>query len=180
MPDSDVSFESECETNHAAADHGSCCGESKPTSDFHHETADVKPTVSGSQTPPVDFSACDDDSSSAHADADRSASRSPRVNKYRQALAILNQARDVMVESLADEILDNADEFAEGGFLFHEFLESRGPRFQFLGIVGGFLEYAAEQFDDQWNVSQPLPTRRRRRRSRAGVESPIDGAGEES
>lgn len=184
MPDSDVSFESECESNRATADREPSRGEPETAGDLHDETTEVRPaTPTPSAKAHANSSARADVTGSsprsAEADANRD-SRSPRANKYRRALAILNQARDVMVEGLADEILDNTEEFAEGGFLFHEFLESRGPRLQFLGIVGGFLEYAAEQFDDQWNVSQPLPTRRRRRRSRSGVETPADGAGEES
>lgn len=84
-------------------------------------------------------------------------------NKYRKALDIFNQARNIMVEALADEILENEDDYRDAGFLFQEFLESRGPRMQFVSVIAGYLEHAAETFDERWSAAVPAHSRRRRR-----------------
>ncbi len=66
------------------------------------------------------------------------------LNKYRAAMEILLQGRDQLVETLADDVLDQQENLLEGGFQFHEFLESQGARLHFLGLILGHLEQSAE------------------------------------
>ena len=54
------------------------------------------------------------------------------ASKYRAAIDVLQKGRDVLVEAMTDEILDQGEQFAEGGFLFQEFLETQGTRLHFL------------------------------------------------
>jgi hypothetical protein len=75
-------------------------------------------------------------------------------NKYRNAIAILQRGRDVLVEGLAEEILDKQDDLCEGGFLLNEFLESQGTRLHFLCLLVSQLEQSAEALDE----SQPSPS----------------------
>jgi hypothetical protein len=69
-------------------------------------------------------------------------------NKYRSAIEILQRGRDLLVESLADDVLDQQENLLEGGFQFHEFLESQGARLHFLGLLMGHLEQSAEFYED--------------------------------
>jgi len=66
------------------------------------------------------------------------------LNKYRAAMEILLQGRDQLVETLADDVLDQQENLLDGGFQFHEFLESQGARLHFLGLILGHLEQSAE------------------------------------
>ena len=70
------------------------------------------------------------------------------TNKYRAAVQILQKGRDVLIEALADEVLHQADDLLEGGFLFNEFLESQGTRLHFLSLLVSQLEQSAEQLDE--------------------------------
>lgn len=70
-------------------------------------------------------------------------------NKFRRALTILNRGRDVLVSQLADEILEREEEYAEGGFLFVDFLESQGARLQFACVIAGQLEQAAVALEER-------------------------------
>ncbi len=70
------------------------------------------------------------------------------MNKYRAAIEILLQGRDQLVESLADDVLDQQENLLDGGFQFHEFLESQGARLHFLGLILGHLEQSAELMDE--------------------------------
>jgi hypothetical protein len=69
-------------------------------------------------------------------------------NKYRAAIEVLLQGRDQLVESLADDVLDQREILLEGGFQFHEFLESQGARLHFLGLLVGNLEQSAEMLEE--------------------------------
>jgi hypothetical protein len=80
----------------------------------------------------------------------------PTFNKYRAAVEILQKGRDVLVESMADEILGQGDELVEGGFLFNEFLESQGTRLHFLSLLVSQLEQSAETLD-QRSTAPPQP-----------------------
>src|SRR5262245_19983157 len=66
------------------------------------------------------------------------------VNKYRAAMDILQHGRDLLVDSLAEDVLDQRDNLLEGGYQFHEFLETQGARLHFLGLILGHLEQSAE------------------------------------
>jgi hypothetical protein len=70
-------------------------------------------------------------------------------NKFRAAAEILQRGRDQIVEEIADEVLDRADDLFEAPFLFHEFLENQGTRLHFLSLLTGQLEQSAETLEEQ-------------------------------
>jgi hypothetical protein len=82
----------------------------------------------------------------------------PLFNKYRAAIEVLMQGRDVMVESLADDILTQEEDLAEGGFLFNEFLEGQGTRLHFLCLLISQLEQSADSMDEALTAPPPEPT----------------------
>lgn len=87
-------------------------------------------------------------------------------NKYRTAIDVLQRGRDVLVESLADEIIDQGDELTYGGYLLNELLETQGTRLHFLGLLIGQLEQCAEALDEAM-APPPPPKRTAVRRPRA-------------
>jgi len=78
-------------------------------------------------------------------------------NKFRTAIEILQRGRDILVEGLADEVLDREEDLAEGGFLLNEFLESQGTRLHFLGLVVSQLEQSAEALEESRPAPAPPP-----------------------
>ncbi len=86
----------------------------------------------------------------------------PGFNKYRAAIQILQRGRDVLIEDLADEVLNQADDLVEGGFSFNEFLESQGTRLHFPCLLVAQLEQSAEGHDEA-TASPPLPAPKKRR-----------------
>ena len=90
-------------------------------------------------------------------------------NKFRTAIEVLQRGRDVLVEELADEILDRREDLAEGGFLLNEFLESQGTRLHFLCLVVSQLEQSAEALDESRPapIPEPAPKPAAKRRTRA-------------
>ena len=82
----------------------------------------------------------------------------PLFNKYRAAIEVLLQGRDVLVEGLADDILEHEEDLAEGGFLFNEFLEGQGTRLHFLCLLIGQLEQSAESMDEAMTAPPPEPS----------------------
>lgn len=85
-------------------------------------------------------------------------------NKYRAALEVLQRGRDTLVEDLADEIVDQADDYRTDYYAFNELLETQGTRLHFLGLLMSHLEQSAEAFDEA-QVPPPIPrppVRRRR------------------
>jgi hypothetical protein len=101
-------------------------------------------------------------------------------NKYRSAVAILQRGREVLVEELANEILDREEELVEGGFLFNEFLEAQGTRLHFLTLLLGQLEQSAEALDEarQPPAPAPAPKPAAKRRTRAKkLTEPSTGKG---
>jgi len=90
-------------------------------------------------------------------------------NKFRAAIEVLQRGRDVLVEGLANEVLDQEDNLSEGGFLFNEFLETQGTRIHFLSLLIGQLEQSAEALDEARPVPPPPPPKapaKRRTRSK--------------
>ena len=69
-------------------------------------------------------------------------------NKYRAAINVLLSGRDVLIGALADDILDQADDLVDGGFMFNEFLETQGTRLHFLGLMIAQLEQSADTHDE--------------------------------
>ncbi|GAC1475111.1 MAG: hypothetical protein NVSMB9_26870 [Isosphaeraceae bacterium] len=90
-------------------------------------------------------------------------------NKYRAAIEILQKGRDVLVEAMAEEILDQGPDLVDGGFQFNEFLESQGTRLHFLSLLVGQLEQSAEAMDEAMTAPPPPPPPRAltKKRSRA-------------
>jgi hypothetical protein len=89
-------------------------------------------------------------------------------NKYRAAIEVLQTGREVLVEGLANEILDQEDDLLEGGYFFNEFLETQGTRLHFLGLLVSQLEQSAEALEEA-NVPPPPPPKapaKRRPRSK--------------
>ena len=81
------------------------------------------------------------------------------LNKYRAAMEILLQGRDQLVETLADDVLDQQENILDGGFQFHEFLESQGARLHFLGLILGHLEQSAELVEQLTSLRlEPSPS----------------------
>jgi len=77
-------------------------------------------------------------------------------NKFRAAAQVLQRSRDMMIEAMAEDVLDQADDLTENGFLLNEFLETQGTRLHFLTLVLSQLEQSAEAFDEM-AASQPPP-----------------------
>src|SRR5262249_46593189 len=67
------------------------------------------------------------------------------------------RGRDLLVDSLADDVLDQADDFVEGGFAFNEFLETQGTRLHFLSLLVAQLEQSAETLDEAQAPPPPPP-----------------------
>src|SRR5207248_10374453 len=102
-------------------------------------------------------------------DARRTMPNTP-YNKYRTAVEILQRGRDILVEGLADEIIDQGEDLTEGGYAFNEFLEAQGTRIHFLSLLVGQLEQSAEALDELLTAPPPPPPpkspARKRNRSR--------------
>jgi hypothetical protein len=92
----------------------------------------------------------------------------PRPNKFRDAIDLLQKGRDVLVASIADEILDQGDDLVEGSYQFNEMLETQGTRLHFLTLLMGQLEQSAEALEEARSAPPPPPVRPPgRQRSRA-------------
>jgi hypothetical protein len=78
-------------------------------------------------------------------------------NKFRAAALALQRGRDQLVESMADEVLDQGDDLLDNNFLFNEFLENQGTRLHFLTLVLTQLEQSADAFDEMV-AAQHRPT----------------------
>ena len=91
----------------------------------------------------------------------------PKFNKYRAAVEILQRGRDLLVESLADDVLEQADDLIEGGFLFNEFLETQGTRIHFLSLLVAQLEQSAESLEESRAAELPPPPAPKKRRTRS-------------
>lgn len=89
-------------------------------------------------------------------------------NKYRAAVEVLQKGRDLVVDGIADDILDQGEELLEGGYQFHEFLETQGTRLHFLTLLIQQLEQSAEGVEEaQAPPPPPEPKPRKPRRSRS-------------
>ena len=58
------------------------------------------------------------------------------------------------MKDLSEEILDRAEDFTEGGFLFQEFLENQGTKLHFLYLMVSQLEQSSEAFEENLRKSQ--------------------------
>lgn len=78
-------------------------------------------------------------------------------NKYRAAIDVLQRGRDVLVDSLADEINEQGEDLTDGGYQFNELLETQGTRLHFLSLLLCQLEQSAEAMDEAEAHSPPPP-----------------------
>ncbi len=120
-------------------------------------------------------------------------------NKYRAAIDLLQKGRDVLVDGLTEEVLDRGEDIAEGGFLFHEFLETQGTRLHFLSLIVSQLEQSAEIAEEAERMASvhavpvpliesetidgpPMPAKRRRGRAKPKklTEASTEGRGDDA
>src|SRR3954452_12473017 len=94
---------------------------------------------------------------------------SEQSNKYRVAIEILQRGRSILVEDLANEVLEREEDLSEGGFLLNEFLESQGTRLHFLCLLVSQLEQSAETLDESGPapIPSPVPKPAAKRRTKA-------------
>ena len=71
-----------------------------------------------------------------------------RPNKFRTAVEVLQKGRDLVVDAIAYDVLDQADDLLDGGYQFHEFLETQGTRLHFLTLLIQQLEQSAEVVEE--------------------------------
>jgi hypothetical protein len=95
-----------------------------------------------------------------------------QFNKYRAAIQVLMQGRTALVESLAEEVLANAEGLGEGGFAFNEFLESQGTRLHFLVLLIAQLEQSADALDESRSPPSPVAPKKRRSRAKKVASQP--------
>jgi len=90
-------------------------------------------------------------------------------NKYRVAVEVLQKGRDLVVDAIADDVIDQADDLLDGGYQFHEFLETQGTRLHFLSLLIQQLEQSAEVVEEaQAPAPPPIELKARKpRKSRA-------------
>jgi hypothetical protein len=88
------------------------------------------------------------------------------TNKYRTAMEVLQRSRDQIVEDMADQVIDQAEDFLEGSYLFSEFLEGQGTKLHFLGLLLAQLEQSAEQLEEAQAAAEPVTAPKRKRKTR--------------
>lgn len=107
------------------------------------------------------------------------------TNKYRAAVLVLQRGRDVLVDTLADEILDQADDLIDGGFAFNELLETQGTRLHFLGLLVAQLEQSAETRDEEIAAEEappppkPVPKKRKPRAKKVTEQAAAESTPDE-
>lgn len=79
-----------------------------------------------------------------------------RPNKFRHAVEVLQRGRDLVMDGIADDVIDQADDLLDGGYQFNEFLEVQGTRLHFLSLLIQQLEQSAETLEDA-KAPEPPP-----------------------
>jgi hypothetical protein len=87
----------------------------------------------------------------------------PKYNKYRAAIEVLQRGRELIVDALADEVLDQCDDMIESGYAFNEFLEGQGTRLHFLSLLVAQLEQSADALDEARAAAEPPPPPKKRK-----------------
>ena len=94
------------------------------------------------------------------------------VNQFQKAVEVLQKGREVLMKDLSEEILDRAEDFTEGGFLFQEFLENQGTKLHFLYLMVSQLEQSSEAFEENLRKSQQTkPSGRNGKRKAAEIQA---------
>ena len=78
-----------------------------------------------------------------------------RSNKFRAAVEVLQKGRDLVVDAIANDVIDQADELLDGGYQFNEFLETQGTRLHFLSLLIQQLEQSAEVVEEAETTPPP-------------------------
>jgi hypothetical protein len=100
-------------------------------------------------------------------------------NKFRAAVEVLQKGRELVVDAIADDVLDQADELLDCGYQFHEFLETQGTRLHFLSMMIQQLEQSAEEAEAPPPV-EPKPRKPRKPRAKKlSSRAPAEGRTEE-
>ncbi|MDB5349211.1 MAG: hypothetical protein JWN86_458 [Planctomycetota bacterium] len=89
-----------------------------------------------------------------------------RSNKFRIAVEVLQKGRDLVVDGIADDVIDQADDLLDGGYLFNEFLETQGTRLHFLSLLIQQLEQSAEGVEEAESTPPPPPVETKARKPR--------------
>jgi hypothetical protein len=100
------------------------------------------------------------------------------INKYRLAVDVLQRGRDALVDDLADMVLDQEYDLADGGYLFNELVEIQGTRLHLLSLLVSQLEQSAESLDElrSINFAPPAPPKKRRSRAKKIEQTPKEGS----
>jgi len=93
------------------------------------------------------------------------------LNKYRSAIDVLQKGRDVLIDALADDILEQGGDLIDGGYQFNELLETQGTRLHFLSLLVGQLEQSAEVLDEELAAPPPPPKPKAPARKRGRVKA---------
>jgi len=102
-----------------------------------------------------------------------------RSNKFRVAVEVLQKGRDLVVDAIADDVIDQADELLDGGYQFHEFLETQGTRLHFLSLLIQQLEQSAEGVEEaQAPPPPPVETKARKPRKPRAKKLPSKASAE--
>src|SRR6478736_291328 len=97
-----------------------------------------------------------------------------RANKYRVAVEVLQKGRDLVVDAIADDVIDQADDLLDGGYQFHEFLETQGTRLHFLSLLIQQLEQSAEVVEEA-QAPAPAPVEPKVRKPRKPRSKKLQG-----
>ena len=74
------------------------------------------------------------------------------------------------MRDLTEEILDRAEDFTEGGFLFQEFLENQGTKLHFLYLMVNQLEQSSEAFEEARRKESQAKSKKSKKAARPQVE----------
>lgn len=96
--------------------------------------------------------------------------------KFRAAIDVLNRVRESLLDSMAETVLEQEEEFSQGGFQVNEFLEVHGSRLHFLCLMISQFELAAESQAEARRDASSSPSEEPGRAREANGRS----AGEES
>jgi hypothetical protein len=119
----------------------------------------------------------------------------PRFNKYRAALHVLQKGRDLLADELAETVLDRSEDLLESAYLMTDLVETQGSRLHYLAMLMAQLEQSADDFDalespreariegatghDETPAAPPGPGTRRRPRGKKRKRVPGEQASTE-
>jgi hypothetical protein len=91
-------------------------------------------------------------------------------NKFRAAVEVLQKGRDLVMDTIAEDVLDQGEDLLDSSYQFNEFLETQGTRLHFLSLLIQQLEQSAEAVEEQEQAAAaamvPEPKAKRPRKPR--------------